>query len=219
MPDEPPVTSAARCHCAYSNRGGTQRASRASPSAAAARRSTRPRGSRSCSRASCRRRRRISSSGSTPPTTRPSTGSTTSARSSSRSTSSRRSSTTRAIFGAIAATNALNDVFAMGGLPLLALSVAAFPEELATEVVAAIFAGADEQVPGGGRDPRGRPHDPRRRAEVRARRGRHRPPGRPSGVKSGARARRRALPDEAARHGRSSSAREGADDPPRPPAG
>ena len=33
-------------------------------------------------------------------------------------------------FGAIAAANALNDVFAMGGVPLLALSVAAFPEEL-----------------------------------------------------------------------------------------
>src|SRR5438270_12239637 len=29
--------------------------------------------------------------------------------------------------GAIAATNALNDVFAMGGTPLLALSIAAFP--------------------------------------------------------------------------------------------
>jgi selenide,water dikinase len=49
-------------------------------------------------------------------------------------------------FGAIAATNALNDVFAMGGSPLLALSVAAFPEELPTEVVAAVFAGADDQV-------------------------------------------------------------------------
>ena len=33
-------------------------------------------------------------------------------------------------FGTIAATNALNDVFAMGGAPLLALSVAAFPESL-----------------------------------------------------------------------------------------
>ncbi len=51
-----------------------------------------------------------------------------------------------ALFGRIAATNALNDVFAMGGTPLLALSVAAFPEELATELVAAVFAGADEQV-------------------------------------------------------------------------
>jgi selenide,water dikinase len=49
-------------------------------------------------------------------------------------------------FGAIAATNALNDVFAMGGVPLLALSVAALPEELPTEVVRAIFDGADRQV-------------------------------------------------------------------------
>jgi selenide,water dikinase len=49
-------------------------------------------------------------------------------------------------FGAIAATNALNDVFAMGGVPLLALSVAAMPEELPTDVVRAIFDGADHQV-------------------------------------------------------------------------
>ena len=49
-------------------------------------------------------------------------------------------------FGAIAATNALNDVFAMGGTPLLALSVAAFPEELAGETVAAVLAAADRKV-------------------------------------------------------------------------
>jgi selenide,water dikinase len=49
-------------------------------------------------------------------------------------------------FGAIAATNALNDVFAMGGKPLLALSVAAMPEELPVETVRAIFDGADRQV-------------------------------------------------------------------------
>jgi selenide, water dikinase len=49
-------------------------------------------------------------------------------------------------FGAIAATNALNDVFAMGGVPLLALSVAAFPEELPTEMLAAIMGAADETV-------------------------------------------------------------------------
>jgi selenide,water dikinase len=49
-------------------------------------------------------------------------------------------------YGAIAATNALNDVFAMGGTPLLALSIAAFPEELPLETVAAILAAADEQV-------------------------------------------------------------------------
>src|SRR5215218_3822634 len=49
-------------------------------------------------------------------------------------------------YGAIAATNALNDVFAMGGTPLLALSIAAFPEELPVEVLAEIFAAADRQV-------------------------------------------------------------------------
>jgi len=49
-------------------------------------------------------------------------------------------------FGAIAATNALNDVFAMGGVPLLALSVAAFPEELPVEMLGEILAGADERV-------------------------------------------------------------------------
>ena len=47
---------------------------------------------------------------------------------------------------AIAATNALNDVFAMGGLPLLALSVTAFPEELPVEMLGEILAGADEAV-------------------------------------------------------------------------
>jgi selenide,water dikinase len=51
-----------------------------------------------------------------------------------------------ALFGRIAATNALNDVFAMGGAPLIALSIAAFPEELPTDLVAQVFSGADEQV-------------------------------------------------------------------------
>ncbi|HZD86941.1 MAG TPA: selenide, water dikinase SelD [Gaiellaceae bacterium] len=54
------------------------------------------------------------------------------------------------LFGRIAATNALNDVFAMGGTPLLALSIAAFPEELPTEVVRAVFDGAEAQVRGAG---------------------------------------------------------------------
>jgi selenide,water dikinase len=49
-------------------------------------------------------------------------------------------------FGAIAAVNALNDVFAMGGVPLLALSVAAFPEELARETIAAVLTAADAKV-------------------------------------------------------------------------
>ena len=53
-------------------------------------------------------------------------------------------------FGAIAATNALNDVFAMGGVPLLALSITAFPEELPTAMLGEILAGADEVVRGAG---------------------------------------------------------------------
>jgi len=50
------------------------------------------------------------------------------------------------VFGTIAATNALNDIFAMGGRPLVALSIAEFPEELPQETVAAILSAADEQV-------------------------------------------------------------------------
>ena len=49
-------------------------------------------------------------------------------------------------FGRIAATNALNDVYAMGGRPLLALSVTAFPEELPVEVLGAVLGGAAEAV-------------------------------------------------------------------------
>jgi len=51
-----------------------------------------------------------------------------------------------AAFGAIAAANALNDVFAMGGRPLVALSVAAFSEELSSESVRAILDGAAAKV-------------------------------------------------------------------------
>ncbi len=49
-------------------------------------------------------------------------------------------------FGEIAAANALSDVFAMGGRVLFALSIAAFPEELPRDVLAAIFAGASGKV-------------------------------------------------------------------------
>jgi selenide,water dikinase len=53
-------------------------------------------------------------------------------------------------FGAIAAANACSDVFAMGGRVVLAVNVAAFPEELPTEVIAAIFAAASETVAAAG---------------------------------------------------------------------
>ena len=49
-------------------------------------------------------------------------------------------------FGEIAAANALSDVFAMGGRVLFALSIAAFPEELPRDVLAAIFEGASSKV-------------------------------------------------------------------------
>ena len=49
-------------------------------------------------------------------------------------------------FGEIAAANALSDVFAMGGRVLFALSIAAFPEELPRDVLAAVFGGASAKV-------------------------------------------------------------------------
>ncbi|MBA2607527.1 MAG: selenide, water dikinase SelD, partial [Actinobacteria bacterium] len=45
-------------------------------------------------------------------------------------------------FGAIAAANACSDVYAMGGQVRLALNVAAFPEDLPTAAIEAIFAAA-----------------------------------------------------------------------------
>ena len=45
-------------------------------------------------------------------------------------------------FGAIAAANACSDVFAMGGRVVLALNVAAFPEELPVAAIESIFAAA-----------------------------------------------------------------------------
>jgi selenide, water dikinase len=49
-------------------------------------------------------------------------------------------------FGAIAAANACSDVFAMGGRVVLALNIAAFPEAMPAEAIAAIFSAAAEVV-------------------------------------------------------------------------
>ena len=49
-------------------------------------------------------------------------------------------------YGEIAAANALSDVFAMGGRVLFALSIAAFPEDLPRDTLAAIFDGAASKV-------------------------------------------------------------------------
>ncbi len=51
-----------------------------------------------------------------------------------------------ATFGAIAATNAVSDVFAMGGRVLFALSVAAFPEGFPSDALRAVLDGAAEVV-------------------------------------------------------------------------
>jgi selenide,water dikinase len=50
------------------------------------------------------------------------------------------------LFGAIAAANAMSDVYAMGGQVLFALNVAGFPRELPKDVIAAVFRGGADKV-------------------------------------------------------------------------
>ena len=113
---------------------------------AAAPRSTRPRGSRRFSLPSSRRSVRPPRRASIPPTTRPSTASTTNGRSCSRSTSSRPSSTIRAPSVPSPRRTRSTTSSRWAALPLLALSVTAFPEELPTEMLGEMLAGADEAV-------------------------------------------------------------------------
>ena len=49
-------------------------------------------------------------------------------------------------FGAIAAANAMSDIYAMGGSVLFALNIAAFPEDLPPEIVAQILRGGADKV-------------------------------------------------------------------------
>jgi selenide,water dikinase len=49
-------------------------------------------------------------------------------------------------FGAIAAANAMSDIYAMGGEVLLALNVAAFPDDLSQDILAEILRGGAEKV-------------------------------------------------------------------------
>jgi len=53
-------------------------------------------------------------------------------------------------YGAIAAANAMSDVYAMGGEVVLALNIAAFPEGLSPEAMTAILRGGAEKVAEGG---------------------------------------------------------------------
>lgn len=49
-------------------------------------------------------------------------------------------------YGAIAAANALSDVYAMGGRPLFALNIAAFPENLPVEILSEVLRGGAEKI-------------------------------------------------------------------------
>ena len=49
-------------------------------------------------------------------------------------------------YGAIAAANSLSDVYAMGGRPLFALNIAAFPADLPAEMISEIVRGGAEKV-------------------------------------------------------------------------
>ena len=50
------------------------------------------------------------------------------------------------LYGAIAATNAMSDVFAMGGRVLMALNIAALPEDMPPEIAKEIFRGGADKV-------------------------------------------------------------------------
>jgi selenide,water dikinase len=51
-----------------------------------------------------------------------------------------------ATYGAIAVTNALSDIYAMGGTPLLALNIVAFPDDLDPAILTEILRGGAEQA-------------------------------------------------------------------------
>ncbi len=91
-------------------------------------------------------------------------------------------------FGRIAATNALSDVYAMGGTPLTALNITAFPiDTLDESILRRILEGGAGGRGRGRRRDSGRPHGKRRRAEVRHGGDRHDSPGEDRQQRRGAR--------------------------------
>ncbi len=72
------------------------------------------------------------------------------------------------LFGRIAATNALSDVWAMGGEPITALNLVAFPlEALGADVLREILRGGGDAAARGRRGRARRAFDRRPRAQVR----------------------------------------------------
>ena len=105
------------------------------------------------------------------------------------------------LFGQVAATNALSDVFAMGGRPISALTIVAFPAAQPPGSARSDSARRPRQNDGGELRRRRRPFDPRRRSEIRLRR--HRANRSAESLAQRGRASRRyADPHQAARHGR-----------------
>ena len=103
-------------------------------------------------------------------------------------------------FGRIAATNALSDVYAMGGRPIFALAILGMPiDKMPTAMIREILARRRGGRGGGGNSGRRRPFDRFARADLRARRHRPRRAARGCGATADARARRRADPHQADR--------------------
>jgi len=109
------------------------------------------------------------------------------------------------LYGAIAAANSLSDVYAMGGEPLFALAIAAFPEdEKILPYLADVMAGAAAKAKEAGICIMG-PHGQGQGAEVRPLGDRPGPP-RPDVAQPGREGRRRHRPDEALGTGIATSA-------------
>ena len=64
------------------------------------------------------------------------------------------------LYGAIAAANSLSDVFAMGGEPMFALNIAAFPDNLPLAILSEIFRGGGGQARAAGSVTSGGPTAP-----------------------------------------------------------
>ena len=88
------------------------------------------------------------------------------------------------LFGQVAATNALSDVYAMGGRPISALTIVAFPAAGAPEILEQILRGGLVENGGSELHGRRRTFDSRRRAEVRLRRHGRDPSAKESGKMS-----------------------------------
>jgi hypothetical protein len=105
-------------------------------------------------------------------------------------------------FGRIAATNAISDVYAMGGKPIMALALVAMPiDKLSVETIGQVIRGGESVCRMAGIPIAGGPHDRFRRADLRPRRDGSRAP-RQGPAQRRRQGRRRSRPRQAARRRR-----------------